>query len=194
MPTKLITPPATEPVTRDEAKNHCRVWHTDEDVLIASLIQTAREHIENMTSRALIKQTWELKLDRFPGSDCRYTIEPPYPPLMSVQSIAYTDTDGAAQTLDPASYVVDTDSEPGKIVPAYGMQWPATRDQINAVTVTYDAGYGEFNNSVPAPIRAALLLMVCHLYENREAAIQGTLEPIPGGVDALLGPYRVISF
>ncbi|MCC0806511.1 phage gp6-like head-tail connector protein [Methylobacterium sp. W2] len=47
----------------------------------------------------------------------------------------------------------------------------------------------------PAPIRHAILLMVGHLYGNREAVSTSAAKPeqLPLGVDALLSPFRVMS-
>lgn len=189
MAANLITPPAIEPVTLQEVKDHLRITVADDDTVLTFLITSAREHIEDMLSRALITQTWELVLDRFP--DC---IELPYPPLQSVQSILYIDEEGFQQTLAPSVYTADAKRDPGRIVPAYGQQWPSTRREINAVAITYKAGYGDFEIDVPGPIRSALLLMIGHLYENREATAPFQITTLPHGVDRLLSPYRMITF
>ena len=44
------------------------------------------------------------------------------------------------------------------------------------------------------PIRHAALLIVGHLYLNREAVSSATLSEIPLGVEALTAPYRAPSF
>ncbi|KOX49882.1 hypothetical protein ADL19_19675 [Streptomyces purpurogeneiscleroticus] len=61
--------------------------------------------------------------------------------------------------------------------------------------VRYRAGYaadGE-RSTVPAPIRHAILLMVGHLYSNRDAVTTTAAQPaqLPFGVEALLAPYRI---
>lgn len=182
----LITAPTVEPVTLAEAKLHLRVDHADEDSHIRSLIIAAREHAQNATSRAFVGQTWRLSMDCFPD-----VIRTPRPPLTSVTSIAYTDTAGASQTLSASAYTVDTYSEPGRIVPAFGQSWPATRDIPNAVIVTYVAGYGAGAAAdVPQPIRQAILLLVGHWYANREGVLTGTIsKEIEFAVSALLAPY-----
>src|SRR5690606_26519144 len=103
-------------------------------------------------------QTLELVLDAFP----RTVINVPLPPLQTVDSIAYIDPDGQTQTLDPQTY--DVDAVGGRVAPAYGEAFPATRAVQNAVTVRFTAGY----TSVPEPIRAAMLLIIGDLYANRE--------------------------
>jgi len=67
----IVTPPAEEPVTLTEAKNHLRVDLSDDDSLISALIVAAREHAEAITRRAFITQTLKLSLDAFPATTVR---------------------------------------------------------------------------------------------------------------------------
>lgn len=46
---------------------------------------------------------------------------------------------------------------------------------------------------VPAPLRAAILLLVGDLYANREAGITGTIHVENPTVDRLMFPYRRVS-
>ena len=62
-----IVAPYAEPVHLDDAKLHLRVEVTDDDALIRTLIVAARNHAEIFTGRALVTQTWDLKLDAFPA-------------------------------------------------------------------------------------------------------------------------------
>lgn len=189
MSSTLITAPAAEPLSLVEAKSHLRADGTDEDALISSLIAAAREQVQTVTRRALVTQTWSLKLDSFPA-----LIEVPRPPLITVASITYVDVGGDTQTLAASRYTVDADSEPGRIVPVYGDAWPATRSVPNAVTVQFDAGYGAAAD-VPQPIKQAMLLLIGHWYEHREAVNVGNITNVmPMAVESLLFPYRVLSF
>lgn len=181
---------ATEPVTAAEAKAHLRVDHADDDAYIGTLITAARQHVEEWTSRALVTQTWELKLDRFPASGA---IALPRPPLQGVTAITYIDDNGASQTLAADQYTVHTSELPGRVTRAYEVTWPSTRAVPNAVTVTYTAGYGAAA-AVPNPIKQALLLIVGDLYRNREDTITGTVAARLKAVDALIGPYRTWWF
>ena len=64
---QLITAPATEPVTLDEARSHLRVDFLDDDALIVALITAARLHAEMLTGRSFITTRWKAVLDSFPG-------------------------------------------------------------------------------------------------------------------------------
>lgn len=183
-----ITAPAVEPVTLAEVKDHCRVEHDLDDALIEGLITAARELVEQRTGRALITQQWQWSLDAFAAVLC-----PPRPPLQSVDSITYVDTDGTTQTLSPTEYRVDTATQPGRITEAYGKTWPAIRSVTGAVQITFTAGYGDYENTVPRALRQAMLLLIGGWYENREAVAPVQLMAIPFAVDALLSPHRLVA-
>ena len=182
----LVTAPAREPVTLQQAKDHLRVDGTDNDSTVDALITVAREHVEKFTNRVLITQTWDLVLDAFPKQICL-----PMPPAQSVTTIKYIDTAGVQQTLAITEYKVDVASNPARIVEAYGKTWPLTRDEINAVEVRFITGYGANAEDVPGPIISAMLLVIGHLYENREATSSGpALNELPLGARDLLMSYR----
>jgi len=192
----LITGPTVEPVTLAEAKAHLRIDHSEEDSLIEALITAAREHIDGKAGwlgRALVEQTWELSLTRFPDDAIRL----PLPPLVEVTSVTYVDTAGATQPRSAALYQV-LRHDPALIVPAYGQAWPSTREMPEAVKVRFRAGYEpgsgsptDYAENVPRPIKQAILLLVAHWYGNREAAAETrALQPLPFAVMALLAPYR----
>ncbi len=62
---KRTTAPTAWPVEIDEAKQQCRITHDADDAEIRSLIHRATTYVENWTRRALITQTWQLKMDRW---------------------------------------------------------------------------------------------------------------------------------
>lgn len=193
MSMRLITGPSTTPVSVAEIKRRLREESDDQNGEIESLIESATAYFDGyagVLGRAMISQTWELVLDRFPARDIRF----PLGPLISIESIKYDDVDGAEQTVDSANYDVDTAREPGWIVPVTGYTWPQTYDAINAVRVRGVCGFGTEASDVPAPVRDAIKLLVAHRYTNREAVSADDLKAIPHGVDAMITPYRRVLF
>lgn len=169
-----------------EAKTHLRVDIADDDALISALIMAARQYVERITGRALITQTWQYILDRFPA-----VFVLPKPPLRQVVSITYKTADEFSHPIPATDYVVDAASEPARIAPAPGLSWPSeTLYPLGAVTVEFEAGYGDAAN-VPMPIKQAILLLIGQWYEQREAINVGNIiNELPFAVAALLSPYR----
>ena len=185
---KVITAVSTEPVSLTEAKAQVRVTGTSEDTLITNLIKAAREYCENVTGRALASQTLELLLDRFPPGG----FELPMPPLQSVTSIKYTNSDGDESTVSAEDYIVDADRQIGRVILGYGKSWPSfTPYPSNPIRVRYVAGY----TSAPQSIKQAMLLLIAHWFANRESVMVGTVtKEIEFAVTALLSQYRVRWF
>lgn len=182
----VITAPAAEPITLEEAKAHLRVVYADDDAQITLMIAAARQAAETYLQRALMPQTLQVVVDCFGAG-----VALPWPPFAALGAVTYTDADGAPAALtDP---LVDYRSGLAVLRPPYGGSFP----QVQAgsqVTITYDAGYLDATN-VPAPIKAWMLLLIGTLYENRESVVVGTgvsASELPGGIwDRLVQPYRV---
>ena len=179
MKTALVTAPTGEPLSVQEVKDHLRITHNDDPGYLGALITTARSYVENHCNRALITQTWDVFLDKFPtcygyvrgdyfaGMEIRV----PLPPLQSVTTLKYTDNDGVQQTWSSSNYTVDIKGIIARIVPAYGVSWPITRVVPNAVEIRVVVGYGNAS-TVPQEIKQAMLLLISHWYENREAVTE----------------------
>jgi uncharacterized phiE125 gp8 family phage protein len=189
----LVTGPTEEPVSTAEAKAHLRVDGSDDDSYIAALITTARMHVEAILRRALITQTWKLVLDSWPDE----VLKLPKPPLASVSSVTYLDENGESQTFSPDDYIVDTASEPGRLTLAKDASWPSEElYPLGAVNIQYVAGYADAD-AVPQAYKQAMLLLIGHFYENREAVVaaQGAnVQELPMAVMSLLMPTRVLTF
>jgi uncharacterized phiE125 gp8 family phage protein len=183
MALSLVTAPTDEPVELEIAKAHCRVTFTDDDGFFEDeLIPTARDRAELTTQRQLIEATWDLKLEAFP---CDGWIDIPKPPLIAVVSVTYVDTAGVAQTWAASNYLVSIPvgarCRRGRLTPAYGVSWPSTRAQMDAVTVRFKAGYGTQPADVPKLLMRGLLLDIGTLYADREDLVIGaTAVELPG--------------
>lgn len=208
---------ALEPVTVEEAKSHIRLEITDDDAAllveeakIASLITASRQLCEGWFSRSLITTSLRLMMPGFGGfggsfggygsrfrwvGDIpeRYLAAPgapiklPWADVIAVSSLTYLDVNGDTQTLNPANYQVVTGA-PSRIWPIYGTSWPSSRWQADSVVIDFTAGYGPTASTVPESTKAGLLLLLGHLYENREGTVTSSigLKEAPLGVQTLL--------
>ncbi|HEY1630633.1 MAG TPA: head-tail connector protein [Rhizomicrobium sp.] len=182
MPLELVTPPALEPVTLDEAKAHLKLDTTDDDAMLARLIGAARARAEWHTGRAFITQSWVLWLDLWCAP-----IDMPLPPLICVGAVTTYGTNDTASALDPSQYQVDAPG--GRVALKPGVALPADLRRLNAVSIAFTAGYGDAADDVPALIRQAVLDIAADLYAHRGDGG----EALPIEALALLAPYRILK-
>lgn len=159
----LVTPPATEPVSVDEAKLFLRVDTTADDALITSLVKSARQKGEELSRRAFITQTWKLVLNCWPDD---WVLKMKRSPLQSVTSVTYIDwyQNSAVWT----DYLVDTNSVPGRIifrsVPGVALL------NTGGIVIEFVAGYGAAATDVPERFKDAIKALVGYWYENRQTS------------------------
>lgn len=195
----VISAPPAEPVSLADAKLWCKVDYTDDDTIIAMIVQAARERAEDITGHAFVQRQLEMRLDSFPDENI---IELPFPPLQSVDYIKYIDGDGALQTLtgSPSLWIEDAASRPARIQTLDGGSWPATKTQIAAVRIGFTCGYApsvgsptDYGANVPNLVKQWMQLRIATFYDNRGSLFSGTrLEQPPRDyVDGLLDGLKV---
>jgi uncharacterized phiE125 gp8 family phage protein len=170
------------PITVAQAKVHLNMPDavTKFDSAIENAIKSARGYIEAHTWQVLNDTTFKLYLDEFPE-----LIEISKTPLIEVSSIEYVDSDGVTQTLSSSEYRVDLVG--GRIEP--DQTFPATKSVINAVTVTFKAGYIEDSEELPSTLLSCVYLLTEHFFRYR-GAIDTTnmkLVEVPYSLNVLLG-------
>lgn len=174
----IVAPAIGLPVTVAEAKLHLRVDGDDDDALIESMIAAATGHLDGydgVLGRAIMSQTWREDFDGFPtGFRLRMG------PVSGLVSVVYTDDAGDPQTVTGARLL--TSGGVTFVYPALGASWPSG----SGVAIEYTAGYAV----VPAPLKAAILLHVGALYENREAVSDKSMAAVPLAYESLVSPYR----
>ena len=210
--------PAASPVTLAEAKLHLRIDTSDDDTLIASLVLAATRWAEDYCNATFCGTQWQMRIDSFYGAigspvqfglradgnniEGRQGVVPqldlelPRPPMVQTGTatsvtITYTPgVSGTTATLSTATYRVDRQSTPGVCRPLYGQTWPTHLVDQNSITVTWWAGYSADGTSVPATVKSAILMIVSHLWSNRDAAQEAALSEVPFGVKAMLDTVR----
>lgn len=175
---KVNSGPSTEPVTLDQAKTQVRVGasETDFDADLTRLIGAARAHVESYCGVRLGTQAIEMKCEAFTDFS-----RLPVAPVQSVTSIAYTDADGASQTLGTGVYELRIDGLNSSIILKNEQSWPEIQSG-SLITVTVSAGYA----TVPAEIIDAMLLYIAQRFDNRSNDKQENWTAF----DALLSNHR----
>lgn len=192
---------AEEPITVEEcwSQFNLKPWGsppgTEHDDWFEQIgIPGARAWCEAYLGRAIAQQTIVLTTNQFPSDDF---IDLPYGPVREIESVTYLDDGGADAVVDPLEYQLDTYSEPHRLYLAYDTSWPeVVRDVRNSVRIQYIAGHtlpSESPNDMPLPagIRTGMLLILGHLWKNREDTTTLKLDQIPIGARSFLDFYRV---
>lgn len=189
---KIITNPSSELITADEAAEFMRAeFASHELTTIQTMITAARQWCEEYLCRVIGIQTLEAVLDDFPRVGSQAIIL--RPPVISLASVKYFDSNGVEQTMPGADYLATIDSEPGEVRPL-GF-WPCTQARAGSVRVRYQAGYQNddsplLSKVLPATIRTAILMQTADLYSNRESQVE---RPLSANLtlERLLSPYRL---
>lgn len=184
---RLVTGPASEPLTLSEAKESLFIGDSETayDTYITNLITASREYVEGQIWRPLITQTWALNLDKDEVNSLIKNINKA--PLQSVTSVQYYDTNNALQTLATSKYEVDIYSNPGRF---RLLEVPQVYDRFNTMQITFVCGYGSAS-AVPKRIKQAMLMIIGHLFANRQDVVTGTqIHQVPDNSSRLLEPYR----
>jgi len=195
MNAQLITAPALEPVLLDDLKLHLRIDLDilDEDEYLEGLQKVAREHVEDITRRALLTQTWDYYLDSWPKEDF---IKLPFGNLQDValtQYVKWKDEDGVSTTLAVTTdYLWETNGEAcGRVVLPYGVSWPTgTLYPSKPITVRFVYGWTTAE-LVPFKIKAAVKMICSDLYEGRGEPVIGQTVSENKTVDRLLSSMRL---
>jgi uncharacterized phiE125 gp8 family phage protein len=175
-------------ITSAEFKTHARIYHSQDDAYISTLIVAATQAIEAETRRALINREMTLSLESFPAEG---EIVLPRSPLSSVSSVGYDDTNGDLQIFDASKYLVYSVNGVGRVKLKSTESWPSTLAVGGMdVFVAFTAGYGATSASVPAALRHAVLLQATHLYDNRTPVGPTQLYEIPRTVERLIVQYH----
>lgn len=187
MSLRLVAAPAADLITVADCKPSLRIDAADDtrDAEIEAYRLTAIARLDagkSVLNRALLTQTWDWVIDALPDGDRALRL--PLPPCQSVTSVTYVDTAGDSQTLTSYRTFGLGDPYGARLKPAYGVTWPATRDEPDAVTIRFVAGYGDLAPAVPRPIRQAAIGHVVALFDN-----QGLDASVPEWCEALLAPY-----
>lgn len=206
-----VAGPTAAPVILAQAKAHLRVDGSDEDDLIQALIDAATQLFDGtgkardgVLGCAMMTQTWLMETQqwvlpfrrqapRLP-SDYRIWIE--HGPVQQVTGIQVY-ANGTLVDWPQNQWRVGHEDTRSFVTTAPGGTWPTYDFREDAFQVTFKAGYGDNATDVPAPLRAAMLLMIGHLFINREAVVTGLRAAaieVPQTVEMLIAPYKVRTF
>lgn len=180
-----LTPPVIEPVSLAEAKDFLRILAADEDELLSTLITAARLMIEAASGRLLIEQGWRIVLDAWPqGGEIRL----PLSPARSLTAARVYPANGSAEVVAPSALTLVEGSDPPLIAVAGPV--PAPGRARAAIEIDLVAGFGPTRDTVPAPLRQAVLRLACRWFEHRGDVVSRDAARLPAEIAALVAPFR----
>jgi uncharacterized phiE125 gp8 family phage protein len=184
MKLEVDTAATEEPVTPADVKTRSRMSTSSEDGLLSDFIVAARQAAEAATWSRFCTQTHKAYYDNFAQLSRRL----PYPPLSSVTSVKYTDTDGTLQTVSTDVWEAGEELGIGIVRLKVDQSWPTdVRSHPDSVVVEFVCGYGDASD-VPLSVKAAIVLHVQAAHFHRDAM------EVPKAFYDLLGPYSYRSY
>jgi uncharacterized phiE125 gp8 family phage protein len=188
MTSYLLAGPAQEPVSLAQMKAHLRVEDEAEDGLIEALIVAARVHVESLTGKALLAQTWRVVRDGWPED--RVT-KLPVSPMIALSEIRCYDAGGNEHQIDLEQVLPDGRTNPARIIlPASVAGAPVLRERMG-IEIDYVAGFGTEPEEVPADLLQSLKTLAAYWYENRDAVlVSGAGASVPAGFERLIASHR----
>lgn len=175
-----------EPVTLTEAKAQCRMSDDNsEDTFITSLIAPARAYVERVSTYGLVAGTRVFTFTKWNDY-----LEIYLRPITSLTSVAYVDEEGDDQTY---TGLAPLGAYPFRIFPAANDEFPTILDG-STITVTVAAGALADTSQEYLIAKRAILLLIGHWFEFREAAMSGIVsDEIAFAVSSLLDDLRPVS-
>ena len=183
----LVTAATVWPVTTDEVNEQLRIDSSDDAQLINRLIAAATSYVDGLgvLGGAMVSQTWRQVVQN-PGSKVDLRMHP----VQSLSAVKYYDTSGAPQTDTVENYQLIGGDNWAYVEPKTGNAWPTAYDRPDAIQIEFVAGYGAAATDVPDGIRHALMMLIAHWYEHREAADRMNISNLPIGFNDLLNAER----
>lgn len=210
---RVKTASTAYPVSLTEAKAQLRIASADTtyDTEITRLITAATQWIERRYGISLITQTRIQYQDNFYEKYpifrnflgpyySRYPVTVLNPPVQSITSLKYYDTNGVLQTLTETTDFICA----GKMTPTVGAQdieipriypvssWPVFKWIPDAIQIEYVAGFGVDSTYVPEVIKTAVLMVLSGLFENRqeEGTSPDRLVKFEMSIDRVMSSYE----
>lgn len=182
-----VTRPASlpEPWLAD-LRAELRQPHDDDDAMLEQQVWAALAHLAPRV--CVLTHTRRCLVEGWPPS--RAWVPLPTGPVSALTTVETIDDDGTVTAVDVADYWLDPDHRPARLM---WVREPACR----RVRITYVAGYGLTEATVPPDLWRAVQLLVVQWYQYPSDVATGSVSGAAAtarldfGIDALLSSYAL---
>ncbi|CAK9097102.1 Uncharacterized protein SCF082_LOCUS45562, partial [Durusdinium trenchii] len=173
----ITTPADTLPISVSDLKAHMRITHSADDDYITDLAWMAYAWIEREADITISETAYSLVMSEFDP-----VVILPKPPVSSVDSVSYYDSDNESQSLSEGTdfYLVNSTKQAAMLTPVE--RWPSVYSRPDAITISFTCE----SDPVPHQVSHLMRLLVSNAYEFREGEIMLKTEQLKLGVDRLL--------
>lgn len=162
---ETLIAPQEEPLTLEDVKLFLRVDHTDEDALITSMIQAARQQAERFMRISLVTQTLRLTLK---GASAHADIALSRGPVQAISAVRVRHDNDEVTVLDSSQYQLSADRRSLSLL---------TVSPAGTMEIDYVVGYGDAVN-VPESIKQGMRLHIAQIYDMRGGEQNATGMPL----------------
>lgn len=190
--TELTAPPsAAMPVA--EFADHLRLGtgfadDGSQDVLLETYLRSCCAAIEARIGKVLLTHRYSWRVTQWMERGAQAL---PLAPVTLIETVSLVDASGAAQLVDPATWILQPDGQ-RPLLTGRGAAPLAAIPPDGYADIVFTAGFGASWSNVPPDLRHAVMLLGAHYYEHRHDTTSGAIQAIPFGVLALIEPYRSV--
>lgn len=165
-------------------ESHLRLSYASETNYLNALASSAWESIEDRIGEEYGVSTYTTYQEGLPSE---FTL-PVDGSRIDTMAISYVDVNGVTVNVDSADFDYSSAGYPVQVVYS-GDAVELSEDKARPVTVTYTTTA----KGIPVALQQACLMLMGHLYENRQGVASERAYKVPMSIEYLCRPYQKIN-
>ena len=179
----LASGPDAEPVTLAELRAHLHI-DTQNDLLLNSLISSARLFIEAETGVRMLSQRWRLLLNEWPHK----IIELPVWPIIEVLHVKLLGS--PSKLVNDAAYELESAARPAVLMVDDAALPTPLRDRYG-IELEVLAGFGTSSDNLPEDLKLSVMLLAAYWFDLDDWSPYRTAPTVPPHVQDMINRHRL---
>ena len=179
----LSSGPEAEPITVAELRSHLHV-DAQNDLLLNSLISSARLFIEAETGVRMLSQRWRLLLNEWPPK----IIELPVWPIIEISHIKLLGS--PSKLVNDASYELETAARPAVLM-VDGAALPRPLRRRYGIELEVLVGFGANADNLPEDLKLSVMLLAAHWFDMDDWSPYRNAPTVPPHVQDMINHHRL---